>query len=50
MCSGLANVGRKAEATKYLRLVAAYDASYSELLEQCEKDHQGLVGDVKNSR
>ncbi|XP_031127880.1 ALBINO3-like protein 2, chloroplastic [Ipomoea triloba] len=36
--SALYNVGRKAEAAKYLRIVVAYDPSYRELLEQCEND------------
>lgn len=36
-CSALFNEGRTAEAAKYLRLAAAYDSKYNELLEQCEE-------------
>ncbi|KAJ0013907.1 hypothetical protein Pint_21320 [Pistacia integerrima] len=32
--------GRKAEAVKHLRLAAAYNPEYNELLQQCENDRQ----------
>ncbi|KAK4763256.1 hypothetical protein SAY86_009024 [Trapa natans] len=47
LSSALFNQGRTDEAAKYLRLSAAYDSKYNELLEQCEKECQGLCADTK---
>lgn len=38
--SALSNVGRLAEAAKHLRLAAAYNPEYNELLQQCENELQ----------
>lgn len=48
--SALYGEGRKAEAAKYLRLAVAYDPSYNEFLEQCEKDEDSFVDDLVSSR
>lgn len=48
--SALFKEGRRAEAAKYLRLAAAYNSGYDELLEQCEKENQNFIGDLVNSR
>ncbi|KAK2658781.1 hypothetical protein Ddye_005314 [Dipteronia dyeriana] len=50
LSSALCNVGRKAEAAKYLRLAAAYNPAYNRLLEQSEKDEGDFSGDLMNSR
>ncbi|XP_031401334.1 ALBINO3-like protein 2, chloroplastic [Punica granatum] len=42
LSSALFNEGRTAEAAKYLRLAAAYDPKFNELLEQCEKESREL--------
>lgn len=47
--SALFNEGRKAEASKYLRLAAAYSPAFKEYLEQCEND-EDLVADLASSR
>lgn len=38
--SFLANVDRKAEALKYLRMAAAYNPDYNEYIEQYEKEDE----------
>lgn len=48
--SALSNVGRKAEAAKYLRLAAAYNPEYNQLLEQLENDDGEFVSDLSSSR
>lgn len=50
--SALSNVGRKAEALKYLRLAAAYNPDYKEYLEQYENENEdeNFVGDLVGSR
>lgn len=50
LCSALFEVDRKADAVKYLRMAAAYDPGYNDLLERCEKDEENLVGDLVHSR
>ncbi|XP_044483698.1 ALBINO3-like protein 2, chloroplastic isoform X2 [Mangifera indica] len=40
LSSALSNVGRLAEAAKHLRLAAAYNPEYNELLQQCENELQ----------
>ncbi|KAI9156835.1 hypothetical protein LWI28_012905 [Acer negundo] len=50
LSSALYNVGRKAEAAKYLRLAATYNPAYNRLLEQCEKDEGDFASDLVNSR
>ncbi|KAJ7973609.1 ALBINO3-like protein 2, chloroplastic [Quillaja saponaria] len=47
--SALSQVGRKAEATKYLRLAAAYNPAYNEYLEQYETGDD-FVTDLVDSR
>ncbi|KAM7270762.1 hypothetical protein ACFE04_029976 [Oxalis oulophora] len=49
--SALYNEGRKLEAANHLRIAAAYNPDYRELLEQCENDEDNnLVNDLSNSR
>ncbi|CAB4316078.1 unnamed protein product [Prunus armeniaca] len=52
LSSALSNVGRKAEALKYLRLAAAYNPDYNEYLEQYENENEdeSFVGDLVGSR
>ncbi|BBH06810.1 Membrane insertion protein, OxaA/YidC with tetratricopeptide repeat domain, partial [Prunus dulcis] len=52
LSSALSNVGRKAEALKYLRLAAAYNPDYNEYLEQYENENEdeSFVGDLIGSR
>lgn len=48
--SALCNVGRNAEAEKYLRLAAAHNPQYNELLEQLENNDEDFVSDLSSSR
>lgn len=48
--SALYNEGCKDEAVKYLRLAAAFDPAYNELLEQCKNDNNSIVSDLVSSR
>ncbi|XP_031263076.1 ALBINO3-like protein 2, chloroplastic isoform X2 [Pistacia vera] len=50
LSSALYNVGRKAEAVKHLRLAAAYNPEYNELLQQCENDDDDFTSDLSSSR
>ncbi|KAM2118568.1 hypothetical protein EV2_011067 [Malus domestica] len=53
LSSALSNEGRKPEALKYLRLAAAYNPTYNELLEQYEKENEedgSFVSDLAGSR
>ncbi|KAH9805728.1 ALBINO3-like protein 2 [Citrus sinensis] len=50
LASALCNVGRNAEAEKYLRLAAAHNPQYNELLEQLENNDEDFVSDLSSSR
>uniref|UniRef100_A0A5B6YGX5 Uncharacterized protein n=2 Tax=Davidia involucrata TaxID=16924 RepID=A0A5B6YGX5_DAVIN len=50
LASALYGEGRKTEAAKYLRMAAAYNSDYNELLEQCENDEDDFVSDLVKSR
>ncbi|KAH9653742.1 ALBINO3-like protein 2 [Citrus sinensis] len=50
LASALCNVGRNAEAEKYLRLAAAHNPQYNELLEQLENNDEEFVSDLSSSR
>ncbi|KAJ0079896.1 hypothetical protein Patl1_24097 [Pistacia atlantica] len=50
LSSALYNVGRKAEAVKHLRLAAAYNPEYNELLQQCENADDDFTSDLSSSR
>ncbi|KAK4764067.1 hypothetical protein SAY87_013505 [Trapa incisa] len=50
LASALFKEGKRAEAAKHLRLAAAYDSRYEELLEQCQMENQNLIGDLVKSR
>ncbi|KAB1203696.1 ALBINO3-like protein 2, chloroplastic [Morella rubra] len=49
LASALYNEGQKTEASKYLRMAAAYNPAYNEYLEQCEND-DSFVGDLASGR
>ncbi|KAJ7978240.1 ALBINO3-like protein 2, chloroplastic [Quillaja saponaria] len=48
--SALSNSGRKAEATNYLRLAAAYNPAYKEYLEQSEREDDTVTSLVNSKR
>ncbi|KAA8544501.1 hypothetical protein F0562_022459 [Nyssa sinensis] len=50
LASALYNEGRKTEAAKYLRMAAADNSDYNELLEQCENDEDNVASDLVDSR
>ncbi|EXC29910.1 ALBINO3-like protein 2 [Morus notabilis] len=50
LSSALYNVGRREEASEYLRLLVAHNPAYSKYLEQCENDDDSFVSDLANSR
>ncbi|XVF30398.1 hypothetical protein REPUB_Repub16aG0053800 [Reevesia pubescens] len=50
LSSALLDVGRKAEALKYLRLVVAYNPSYKYLLEEVENEEDDFASNLASSR